>query len=67
MSKHDPSLPEDELELYEARKAVAAAQFAKVETDATVAYAQRVNSGVITIVRANGFVEKFRAIVQGST
>lgn len=55
----------DELDFFEARKARQAAEFATVETNAVVAYAHRVNSGVVEIVRQNGFIEKFRNIVQG--
>lgn len=59
----DPT--EDARELHDARDAVAKAKLSKLETDEIVAYAVAAHSGVVRIVKANGFVEKFRAIVQG--
>lgn len=53
---------QDQLELFEARKAKAAAQFAVTETDAAVAAVHRSGDGIRTIVEKNGYLERFRTL-----
>lgn len=56
----------EELELFEARRALADAQFAKVEVAAVVGAASRASAGIRTIVERNGYVERFRDLIRGS-
>ena len=56
----------DELELFEARKAHAAAQSASTRTDAAAATLHRASDGIRTIVDRNGYVERFRQLLRGA-
>lgn len=56
---------EEELDLFEARKAVAAARFEEVRTNAEIGAAQRTAASILAITEANGFLRKFRALMQG--
>jgi hypothetical protein len=57
---------EDELDLYEARKALADAQFAETQVGAVVGAAARNSREVRTIVEKNGYVERFRELLRGA-
>ena len=57
---------EDELDLFEARKALQEAEFAKVQTTAMIGAANRASAGIRTIVQKNGYVERFRQVIQGT-
>lgn len=57
---------EANLEIFRARKAVADAKAASVHTDATAAAVKRSSDGIRTIVEKNGYVERFRHLLQGS-
>lgn len=56
----------DELDLFEARKAQAEANFAETKVDAIVASVNRASDGVRTIVERNGYVERFRELLRGA-
>lgn len=62
----DRNTKDDELDLIEARLAVASANASKARTQEVVQQAQRASSNVREIILANGFVERFRTIIQGS-
>ena len=57
---------EDELEIFESRKALQAAKFAAVKTDAAVAEIHRTTSDVRSIVGRNGYVDRFRDLLRGA-
>lgn len=57
---------DDELDLNEARQALADAQFAEVQVGAVVRAARYGSEGVRTIVEKNGYVERFRALLKGA-
>lgn len=56
----------DELELFEARRALQEANFAETQTRAIVGAARAASSGVRTIVERNGYVERFRGLLRGT-
>ena len=62
MTEHD----EDELEIFESKKALAAARFAAVKTDATVASIHRTGEEIRSIVDRNGYVDRFRRMLRGA-
>jgi hypothetical protein len=57
---------EDELDIFEARKALAAAEFAETQVNAVVGAATRGSREVRTIVEKNGYVERFRELLRGA-
>lgn len=56
---------ENELDLYEARKALQEAEFAETKVTAVVGAANRASQRVRTIVERNGYVERFRHVIGG--
>lgn len=58
MTEHD----ENTKEIYEARRALAEAQFSEVKTAAAVGAVKRASAGIRTIVERNGYVERFRGL-----
>ena len=57
---------EDELEIFESRKAIADAEFASVKTDAAVASVHRAADEIRSIVRRDGYVDRFREMLKGA-
>jgi hypothetical protein len=56
----------DELDLYEARKALAETQFAETSVNAVVGAAKRGSREVRSIVERNGYVDRFRELLRGA-
>lgn len=59
------STDDDELDLFEARKAVASAKVSAIKTDAMLSEARQTNLGIRRVVQPNGFVEAFRGVIRG--
>jgi autonomous glycyl radical cofactor GrcA len=56
----------DDIEIFEARKALAEAEFAETQVNAVVGSATRNSREVRTIVERNGYVERFRHLLRGA-
>lgn len=62
MTEHERD--EEEVDLFEARKAAQAAEFATVQTDAAVAAVTRASENIQTLVGKNGYLQRFRGLFQ---
>lgn len=60
------SIQDDRDDLERARKAVASAETAAVETDGVIAALHKTTAEIVSLTQPNGYVNRFRKVVRGT-